>query len=134
MTAPDRARGLLTMVTAVLVVMVAAFGFYGAQRYLVAAGRREYAIRAAVGAAPGAVGRLVLLRALQISLPGVALGGLLAFIVAAYLRGDYVSPEVSSGVVTLLVIAGLASIVLVASIGPAREARRTQPAPLLRED
>ena len=115
-------------------MLVAAFGLSGAQRYLVAAGRREYAIRAAVGAAPGAVGRLVLLRALQISLPGVALGGLLAFIVAAWLRGDYVSPEVLPGMVTLLVVAGLVSIVLAASIGPAREARRTQPAPLLRED
>ena len=134
MTAPDRARGLLTMVTAGLVVVVAAFGFYGTQRYLVAAGRREYAIRAATGAAPSAVGRLVLLRALQISLPGIAIGGLLAFIVAAYLKGDYVSPEVSPGVVAFLVVVGLASIVLAASVGPAREARRTQPAPLLKED
>ena len=134
LTAPDRARGFLTAVTAGLVVLVAAFGFYGTQRYLVAAGRREYAIRAVVGAAPDAVGRLVILRALQISLPGIAIGGLLAFIIAAYLRGDYVSPEVSPGVVTLLVVLGLASIVLAATVGPAREARRTQPAPLLRVD
>lgn len=134
LTAPDRARGFLTLTTAILVVLIAAFGFYGTQRYLVAAGRREYAIRAALGAGTSAIGRLVLVRALQISLPGIAVGGLLAFIVSAYLRGDYVLRDVSPGLVTLLVVAGLASIVLVASIGPAREARRTQPAPLLRED
>jgi len=134
MTAPDRARGFLTLTTASLVVLIAAFGFYGTQRYLVAAGRREYAIRAALGAGPSAVGRLVILRALQIGLPGVAIGGLLAFVVAAYLRGEYVSPDVPPGVVALLVVAGLAATVLAASIAPAREARRTPPAPLLRED
>jgi hypothetical protein len=134
LTAPDRARGFLTLTTAILVVFIAAFGFYGTQRYLVAAGRREYAIRAALGAGTSAIGRLVLVRALQISLPGIAVGGLLAFIVSAYLRGDYVLRDVSPGVVTLLVVLSLASIVLVASIGPAREARRTQPAPLLRQD
>jgi len=134
LTAPDRARGFLTLTTAILVVLIAAFGFYGTQRYLVAAGRREYAIRAALGAGPAAIGRLVTVRALQISLPGIAVGGLLAFIVSAYLRGDYVLREISPGLVTLLVVLGLASIVLAASIGPAREARRTQPAPLLRED
>ena len=32
------------------------------------------------------------------------------------------------------VAAGLAAILLIASPGPAREARRTQPVPLLRED
>jgi len=132
--APDLARGFLTLTTAGLVVLIAAFGFYGTQRYLVAAGRREYAIRVAVGAAPDAVGRLVILRALQISLPGIAIGGMLAFIVAAYLRGDYVVSEVSPGLVTMLVVLGLASIVFAATIGPARETRRTQPAPLLRED
>ena len=43
--------------TAALVVLLAAFGFYGTQRYLVAAGRRECAIRAALGAGPDARSR-----------------------------------------------------------------------------
>ena len=58
--APDRARGFLTIATAVLVILLAGFGFYGTQRYLVTAGRREYAIRASLGAGPRALGRLVL--------------------------------------------------------------------------
>ena len=132
--APDRARGLLTIVTAGLVVLLAAFGFYGTQRYLVAAGRREYAIRASLGAGPRAVWRLVLRRGLFLSLPGLVLGGLLAFIVVAWMRDDLLSRDVSAGAVSAAVVVGLAVLLLVASLGPAREVRRTQPAPLLRED
>jgi putative ABC transport system permease protein len=132
--APDRARGFLTIATAVIVVLLAGFGFYGVQRYLVMAGRREYAIRAALGAGPRSLGRLVLRRGLLLGLPGLVLGVPLAFILVAWLRDDYVSRDVSPYVVTLAVLLGLIGLLLVASFGPARLARRTQPAPLLRED
>src|SRR5690606_31590614 len=88
--APDRARGFLTIATAALVVVLAAFGLYGTQRYLVAAGRREYAIRAALGAGPKAIGRLVVWRSWLLGLPGLVMGGLFAFIVVAWLRDDFV--------------------------------------------
>jgi predicted permease len=132
--APDRARGLLTIGTAIIVVLLAAFGFYGTQRYLVTAGRREYAIRASLGAGPRALGRLVFMRGLLLGLPGLVLGAPLAFILVAWLRDDYISRDVSPLAVTVGVVAGLVLLLLVASVGPARMARRTQPAPLLRED
>jgi len=132
--APDRARTSLTIVTAALVVLLAAFGYYGTQRYLVAAGRREYAIRASLGAGPRALGRLVISRGLLLSLPGLVLGALLAFITVAWLRSEFVGDEVSPAVVTGAVVAGLSLLLLAATLGPAGEARRTQPAPLLRED
>lgn len=132
--AADRARGFLTIATATLVVLLAGFGFYGTQRYLVAAGRREYAIRTALGAGPRALGRLVYRRGFFLSLPGLALGAVLAFIAVAWLRGDYVSARVSPGFVVLWVTVGLLLLLSVASAGPAHEARRTQPARLLRED
>jgi hypothetical protein len=87
-----------------------------------------------IGAGPKALGRLVIGRGLALGLPGVALGGLLAFIVSAWLRDDFVSREVSPGVVTVAVAAGLMVVLLAASLGPARQARRTEPAPLLREE
>jgi len=132
--APDRARGLLTIGTAALVVVLAALGFYGTQRYLVTAGRREYAIRASLGAGPRALGRLVFRRGLVLSLPGLVVGALCAFILVSWLRDAYVSRDISSGVVTLGVAAGLTALLLAASLGPATQARRTQPAPLLREE
>jgi ABC-type antimicrobial peptide transport system permease subunit len=132
--APDLARSLLTIGTASLVVLLAAFGFYGTQRYLVTAGRREYAIRASLGAGPTALGRLVFRRGLMLSLPGLATGALLAFIVVAWLRDGFISDDVGPGMVVLGVVVGLSCLLVIASLGPARQARRTQPAPLLRED
>ena len=132
--APDRARSWLTIGAATLVVLLAALGFYGTQRYLVTAGRREYAIRASIGAGPKALGRLVLHRGLMLGLPGLILGALCAFIAVAWLRDDFVSREISPYAVTLAVFAGLVLLLCAASLGPARQARRTQPAPLLREE
>lgn len=130
----DTARGLLTIATATLVVLLAVFGFYGMQRYLVGAGRREYAIRASIGAGPRALGRLVLGRGLTIALPGLVSGALLAFILVAWLRDDYLSREISPGIVSGCVLISLALLLVAASVGPARRAGETQPAPLLRED
>jgi ABC-type antimicrobial peptide transport system permease subunit len=132
--APDRARGFLTAVTALLVVLLAAFGFYGTQRYLVAAGRHEHAIRAAVGAGPKALGRLVVGMGLLLGLPGLVAGSLLAFIAVTWLRDGYLGAAVAPGIVMLAVSGGLILVLLAASYGPARDARRTQPALLLRED
>lgn len=68
------------------------------------------------------------------SLPGLILGGMLAFIAVAWLNSDFLGDEVSPAVVMFAVVAGLALLLLAATLGPAGEARRTQPAPLLRED
>jgi ABC-type antimicrobial peptide transport system permease subunit len=133
-TAPDRVRGAFTIAAALLVVFLSGLGFYGTQRYLVAAGRREYAIRASLGAGPGALWRLVILRATLLGLPGLVLGGFSAFIVVAWLRGDFVSRAIAPVNVTILVLAGLIALLLAASIRPASVAGRTQPAALLRED
>jgi putative ABC transport system permease protein len=132
--AADRVRGLLTISTASLVVLLACFGFYGTLRFLVAAGRREYAIRASLGAGPRKLGRLVFRRGLLLTLPGLAVGMFTAFILVDWLRDNYLSRDISPGVVTVGVVVGLILLFLMASLGPARHARLTQPAPLLRED
>lgn len=132
--APDRARGYLTVLTASLVVLLAALGFYGTQSYLVATGRREYAIRAAMGATPNSLAGLVLRRGLILGLPGLVLGLPLAFSLVAWLRGAYVSRQISPVFVTVIVAAGIVVVLLGAGLGPAKWARRTQPSILLRED
>jgi putative ABC transport system permease protein len=132
--APDRARTALTVGSAVLVVILAAFGFYGTQRFLVEAGRREYAILGALGAGPRALGRLVLGRGVVLGIPGLVLGTFLAFIVVAWLRDDFVSRSVSPAAVAALVALGIVALILGATLGPARQARNTEPAPLLREE
>ena len=130
----DSARSYLTIGAALLVVLLAALGFYGTQRYLVAAGRREYAIRASLGAGPRSLGRLVLQRGLWLGLPGVVLGLPLAFIAVAWLHDGYVSRDISPYLVSVVAALAIVGMLLAASLGPARQARRTEPAPLLRED
>lgn len=134
LVAPDRARSLLTMGAAGLVILLAALGFYGTERYLVAAGRREYAIRASLGAGPRAIAQLVCSRAALFVLPGLVIAALLAFATVGWLRADYVSREISPGVVTAAVVFGLVALLFAACLGPALAAMRTQPAPLLREE
>ncbi len=132
--APDRARGLLTLATATLVVVLAAFGFYGTQHYLVSAARREYAIRASLGATPRALVRLVVRRGLMLGLPGLVLGAPLAFIAVAWLRDHFLSPQISPAAVTIGVALGLTALMLVASLGPAHVAQRADPVLALRDD
>lgn len=130
----DRARGFMIIGTAALVILVAALGFYGMQRYLVMSGRREYAVRASLGAGPRALGRLVLWRGLVLGLPGLVFSAPMAFIAVALLRDDYVSRDISPSVVTIAVIVALTTLLIVASAGPCRLAQRMEPAPLLREE
>jgi hypothetical protein len=131
--AADRARGVLTIVAASVVLGLAGFGIYGTQRYLVAAGRREYAIRAAVGAGPASLGRLVLRRGLMLGLPGMAVGGLLSFIAVAWLGDEFLSRDVAPAIVTGWVVGGLVLLLLLASLSPAREAKRIQAAEQFRD-
>lgn len=132
--AADRARSALTFVAAALVVVLAAVGFYGTQRYLVTAGRREYAIRASLGAGPRALGRLVLRRGFELGLPGFLLGLPLSYIVVNWVRDNFLSREISALAVTAVVALALFVLSIAASAVPARQARHAQPAPLLRED
>lgn len=132
--AADRARTWLTVASAIFVVVLAAFGYYGTQRFLVAAGRREYAILAALGAGPRALGRLVFGRGLLQGVPGLVLGSLLGFIVVAWMKDGFVAATVSPTAITVVVLAGLLALLLCATAGPARQARSTDPGPLLKEE
>jgi ABC-type lipoprotein release transport system permease subunit len=71
---------------------------------------------------------------LTLGLPGVAIGGLLAFIIVAWLRDGFVSREISPLVITVSVVTAVTALLLLASIAPAREAQHTQPASQLREE
>jgi ABC-type antimicrobial peptide transport system permease subunit len=130
----DRARTILTVNAALLVVILAALGFYGTQRYLVTAGQREYAIRSALGAGPRALGRLVFFRSLKLGLPGLVFGSVLALLTVSWLRDRFLARAVSPVSVSMMVMLLILALVLAATVGPALQARKTAPAALLRED
>jgi hypothetical protein len=131
---PDRLRAIGTATAALLVVVFAAFGFFEMQRYLVTAGRREYAIRSALGAGPRALGRLVVSRGMSLAAAGLIFGGILAFLAVAWLRDGVLVSAVSPVNVCLSVVLLIVVLVLASTMGPARQARRTSPAALLRQN
>jgi ABC-type antimicrobial peptide transport system permease subunit len=73
-------------------------------------------------------------RGLRLGLPGLIAGGLFAYIAVTLLRDGFVSSVVSPAIVTIGAVGGLATLIVAASLGPSQQARRTQPASLLRED
>ena len=115
-------------------VGLAAIGTYGVLAYLVSQGRRELAIRMALGATTGDVLRLVAGHGMAIAAAGVA-AGLAGALLAARLL-DTVLFEVSA--TDPLTFAGvtlaLAVIALLASIAPAWRAARIDPVAALSAD
>ena len=133
-TSGDRARMAVIVLAAAFVVALAGLGFYGTQYYLVSAGRREYAIRAALGADPDKIGRTVQMRALSLALPGLVLATFFAWILVSWLRRGFVGPAVSAGGIAAFVAFGIAVLIFTASLGPARHARSVQAAAVLRDE
>jgi ABC-type antimicrobial peptide transport system permease subunit len=108
------------MVFAGLATMLAAVGLYGVLARGVAERRREFSIRAALGAGPAAMARLVSGDALRVTAIGVVCGlaaatGLTRFL-RTYLYGvDRLDPFALAGAVLLLAV-----VALVATLVPAR--------------
>ncbi|MGY6588057.1 MAG: ABC transporter permease [Wenzhouxiangella sp.] len=134
LTRMDRARAGITALFGGVIVLLAGFGFFAMQRFLVDSGQRETAIRMALGAGPAEVRRLVLRRALTSGLPGLVIGGLLGLILVLWLSEDLISRSVPALAIAGITVLCLAILMLIASLQPALRAARTQPGRWLRED
>jgi len=118
----------LTMVFAVLATLLAAVGLYGVLARGVAERRREFSIRAALGAGPAAMAQLVSGDALRVTAMGVACGlaaaTWLTRFLKTYLYGvGRLDPLALAGAVGLLAV-----VALVATLVPARRAATVDPA------
>jgi putative ABC transport system permease protein len=134
LTRLDRARAGITALFGAVIVLLAGFGFFAMQRFLVDSGQRETAIRMALGAGPRLVRRHVLGRALRAGLPGLVFGSLFGLILVAWLSEDLISRSVSAPAIAAITALGLAVLMLIASLQPARRAGRLTPGALLRQD
>jgi hypothetical protein len=124
----------LTTLFATLAGILAAVGVYGVMAYNVRRERREFGIRLALGADPGAVRRLVVARGLVLGAIGIVLGAGGAWLLSGTLRGllNDVQPN-DLGVFAMT--AGLLLVVaLVAVYLPALQASRTDPMVALRAE
>jgi len=134
LTALDRARAGVTALFGITIVLMAGFGFFAMQRFLVDSGRRETAIHMALGAGPRRVRRQMFVRAVKLGLPGLIIGSLLGLIVTAWLTDDLISDQISPLAIAVLTGTGLLALMITASLQPALRAARINPGPLLREE
>ncbi|MBN8727565.1 MAG: ABC transporter permease [Xanthomonadales bacterium] len=133
-TAPQRMNAVLVGLFATLAILLAAVGLYSVTAVAVATRRREYGVRAALGAAPTRLLRGVVGRGLADVGLGIAIGLALA-LAAARLLDRFLfgvgaaDPLALAATVAVLLGAGLAATAL-----PALRAARTAPMTALRND
>jgi putative ABC transport system permease protein len=118
--APDRFQMMLVTGFALVAMVLAAIGVYGVPAFAVARRTREMGIRLALGAAPGALVRLVMVQSLAPVASGIALGFAGAVLASRLLEGLlFESSGIAWGALTL-VSACVAAIALAACYLPAR--------------
>ena len=119
---------------AVLALVLAAGGLFGVISYSVGQRRREIGIRLALGAAPSAIGRMILSEGLKVVAIGMAVGVLLAMLLASASRSLLYGIRPGDPVTFAAVIAVIVLVTLAATLHPASRAMRVDPALTLRAD
>jgi ABC-type antimicrobial peptide transport system permease subunit len=128
----ERYGALLISLLALTALSLGAVGIYGLISHAVSMRRQELGLRAALGASPGHLYRLVFGQGLWLTAIGLALG-----LAGAYATGRTLDRllyetqprDPAAYAVTILVIVGTA---LLACVGPARRAARADPLSALR--
>jgi predicted permease len=118
--------GVLTAFAA-LALVLAATGVFGVVASLVSERTREIGIRMALGATPGAIGRLVIAQGMRLPIFGLAVGMILAIPAAQALRGLVYGVSPHDPRVFGVVVLVLGGVALVATVIPARRATRVDP-------
>ncbi len=132
--AVPRSSAMASGAAALVAVALALMGVYGVLTTSVERRRRELAIRAAIGARPWQIVRLVLVEGAVLTTLGLALGSI-GSVAAGRLLGDLlygVAPR-DAGILAATPLAVLAASAL-AWLGPARQAAAADPITLLRSE
>jgi len=129
---PRRFSSVLVAIFAGLALLLAAIGIYGVMSYTVSRRTQEIGVRMALGAQMASVRHMILGQTLRLTLMGVGIGLVGAFLAARFLTtllfgvGRY-DPLTFLGVAALLI-----AVALAASYIPARRAMRVDPIVALR--
>lgn len=131
--ARPRAAAALAVVFAGIAVLAAAGGLFSVLGYAVGRRRREFGIRASLGAKPIELQRLVFSEGVRLAIVGVAIGSLTAWGLSRVLTSVVYEVTPAEPVIWLTVGAVITVTTIIASWIPARRAAGVDPVELLRE-
>jgi ABC-type antimicrobial peptide transport system permease subunit len=129
----DRILAMLSGFFGGLALLLAALGLYGVTSYAVSRQRTEIGIRMALGAAPGGVVRMVLVRVGVLVGLGVLVGGSVSLWAAQFVSALLYGLQPRDPVTMAGATIALAIIGVLAGFVPARRASRIDPARVLRD-
>jgi predicted permease len=133
MAAP-RMQAMLLAVFAACALLVACIGVYAVVAFQVASRTRELGIRAALGARPRALLRLVLARGVALVASGIAIGVAASLAFTHLLQALLYETAAHDPLTFTAVPAILAGVALLAAYVPARRSTRVDPATTLRAE
>ncbi|MCC7131069.1 MAG: FtsX-like permease family protein, partial [Gemmatimonadales bacterium] len=134
MSYPLKMGATALMAFALVALIMACIGLYGAVSYAVAQRSREVGIRLSLGAARGSVVRLLLVGGLRLVAGGVLVGLGLAIIVGKLLEGLLFGVRGIDPVTLVVVPLVLILVTLLAAWVPARRAGRIDPVVALKSE
>jgi ABC-type antimicrobial peptide transport system permease subunit len=117
-----------------LALLLSMVGLYSVIRYTVSQRTRELGVRAALGAQPGQIARLVVDHGMRLAVVGWSMGLAVAFAVTRFLSSQLLGVSATDPLVFTGVSALLAGVSAVASWVPARSAARVDPNVALRAE
>jgi putative ABC transport system permease protein len=128
-----KAAAALATVFAGIGLLAAAGGLFSVLSYATARRRREFGIRASLGARPIELHRLVFAEGLRLALAGAALGGAAGWLLARALTSVLYQVTMADPAIWAAVFLLIALTTVLASWLPARRAAGVNPVELLRE-
>jgi putative ABC transport system permease protein len=131
--AQDRVVAMLSGFFGALALLLAALGLYGVTAYAVSRRRTEIGIRMALGAAPSAIARLVLVRVSWLVGFGILVGAGLSVWASTFVASLLYGLEPRDPTTLTVAIATLAAVAALAAWLPAWRASRLDPSEALRE-
>ncbi|HEY6306382.1 MAG TPA: ABC transporter permease [Candidatus Angelobacter sp.] len=132
--ATPRLRAMLAGLFAGLALLLAIAGMYGVMSYVTTQRIPEFGVRMALGASPRNVLVLVLRRAAQMAVLGVAVGLALAFSAARVMNSMLFGLKATDAITYAWVLLAVTPIVVLAAAIPAWRAARVDPVVALRNE
>jgi putative ABC transport system permease protein len=132
--AQPRFRTMLLAIFAAVAVLIAAVGIYGVMAYSTSQRSREMGIRMALGSSARQIFKLVVFDGMKITVFGIVIGGVGAFILGRYLTAMLFSISTLDPLTLTTATIVIGAVGLVASLVPARKASRLSLSETLREN